>query len=63
MEKWYKEILPMQVTKICSPRPMPSSSSMSRSRSPIMCKDYDEVSIDEGDGQFEKEEEGIKSDG
>lgn len=53
----------MQVTKICSPRPMPSSSSMSRSRSPIMCKDYDEVSIDGGDGLFEKEEEGIKSDG
>eukprot|EP00105_Crassostrea_gigas_P014231 XP_011430823.1 PREDICTED: SH3KBP1-binding protein 1 [Crassostrea gigas] len=39
---------------------MPSSSSMSRSRSPIMCKDYDEVSIDEGDGQFEKEEKDIK---
>lgn len=59
MEKWYKEILPMQVTRICSPRPMPSSS-RSRSRSPLRCKDYDEVSIDEGDDQFEKEEEEIK---
>lgn len=33
MEKWYKEILPMQVTRLCSPRPMPSSfRSKSRSR-------------------------------
>lgn len=59
MEKWYKEILPMQVTRIRSPRPMPSSS-RSRSRSPLRCKDYDEVSIDEGDEQFEKDKEEIK---
>uniref|UniRef100_A0A8W8MH13 BTB domain-containing protein n=1 Tax=Magallana gigas TaxID=29159 RepID=A0A8W8MH13_MAGGI len=39
---------------------MPSSSSMSRSRSPLMCKNYDEVFIDGGDDQLEKEEEEIK---
>ncbi|XP_061176001.1 BTB/POZ domain-containing protein KCTD2-like [Saccostrea echinata] len=38
---------------------MPSTSSRSRSRSPVGHRDYDEISID-ADDQFEREEEDIK---
>ena len=64
MSKWYKESLPLQVKKVTGPRPMPSLSrkSQSKSRSPLQNKDYDEISIEDMmDDKFEKEEENLKN--
>lgn len=61
-DKWNRNILPLQISKTSTTRPMPSRS-RTRSRSPLVqsssiSKEYDEISI-EADDQFDKEEEDL----